>query len=188
VRVGVVPAAFACQAFVAVGTVACWACSSFPVLSDRRHLDRSGPTAAPWRLAPGFDGFSWSGHRYRGRQAWRAQALPARMDLPGHRLSAAVAEPSCSLSTGPKRLALWNIDSLLIVLIGFRRRSRNFSFFLLTLLWIADRESNDGEPSRRPCSLRSYLTALRRRRLLANHRDPAARHHSAGQLLLPAKS
>jgi hypothetical protein len=97
--IGIVPEASACRAFAAVGVAACWAYSSFPRLSDHRHLDRPGP------LAPGFDGFSWSDHQCRGRSGYRVLALQARMDLPGHRLSRPAAEPLRNLPRGPERLA-----------------------------------------------------------------------------------
>jgi hypothetical protein len=50
------------------------------------------------------------------------------MDLPGDGLSAAVAEPSCNLSTGPKRLELWNIDSLLNRFKRFQKLKSEFPF------------------------------------------------------------
>lgn len=101
-----VPEAFAFQAFAAAGAVASRAYFSHPLRSGRRQLDRSGSiAAAPWRLAPGFDGFSWSDHPFREHSESCVPALSSQMDLPGHRLSTAVAEPLRNLPTGPKRLA-----------------------------------------------------------------------------------
>jgi hypothetical protein len=68
-------------------------------------LDRSGPiVAAPCPPVPGFGGFSLSDRLFRGRSASGVQALPARMDLPGHPLSVAAAERSRNRPEDSKRL------------------------------------------------------------------------------------
>ncbi len=63
--VGIIPRASSCQAFdpfgavaasesgtPAAGTFACWACSAFAGLADRRKPDRSGPIAVAVRRLP----------------------------------------------------------------------------------------------------------------------------------------
>ena len=85
------------------GTFVCRACSSFAVLVARQNLDRSDPIAAAvGQLAPGPDGFSLSDHQHPGRYEGGVQLLPELRYLPGHRLSAAVAEPSRNLPEDPK--------------------------------------------------------------------------------------
>lgn len=136
--VGIVPEASACQAFGAVaaseramaaaGTFACRACSSFAVLADRQNLDRSGPIpAAVWQLAPGPDGFSLSDHRHPGRYEKGVRLFPELRHLPGHRPSAAVAEPSRNLPGDPKRVTVRNIDSFFVLVIGSEAGIGDFS-------------------------------------------------------------
>jgi hypothetical protein len=119
--VGMVPAASAFQAFAAVAASeramaafdasACGTCPSLALLA-RRNPARSDPIAAAlWQLGPGSDGFSWSDHRPPARSEGGVQVLPVLMDLPSHRRSAAVAEPSRNRRGGPKRVAMRNIDS-----------------------------------------------------------------------------
>ena len=119
--VGMVPAASAFQAIAAVAAsetamaaFAASSCRTGPSLAllARRKLARSDPIAAAlWRLGPESDGFSWSDHQPPGRSEGGAQVLPGLMDLPGHRRSAAVADPSRNRPGGPKRVAMRNIDS-----------------------------------------------------------------------------
>ena len=49
------------------------------------------------------------------------------MDLLGYQLSAEVEEPLHNLLGSPKRLTVWNIDSLFVLVIGFRSWSWSFT-------------------------------------------------------------